>query len=93
MTKCKLSPQRAKTFYTECTKQKEHLPAVEICSLPRINNPSLNRKDYRVPWIYLVSLLHRTSEALQTFSTVNVDKFKCLAVQVMAQDSPLPKDM
>lgn len=88
MTKCKLSPRRAETFYTECTTCKERLPAIEICSLSGINNPSLNRKDHRVPWIHLVSLLHRRSEALLIFSTVSVDKLKCLAVRVMAQDSP-----
>lgn len=27
-------------------------------------------------------------KVLLTFSTVSVDEFKCLAVQVMAQDSP-----
>lgn len=88
MTKCKLSPRIAETFYTECTTCKERLSAIEICSLSGINNPSLNRKDYRVPWIHLVSLLHRKSEALLIFSVVIVDKFKCLAVRVMAQDSP-----
>lgn len=59
--------------------------ATEICSLSGINNPHLNTKDYYIPWIHLVSLLHRIIKGI--FSTVSVDEFKCLAVQVMAQDS------
>lgn len=75
MTKCKLSPPKEpKHFTLNVQNVKEHLPAIEICSSSRIDNPSLNRKDYRLPWIHLVSLLHKRSKALLLFSTVNVDE-------------------
>lgn len=75
-------PEQPKDFTQKCTKRSR--PAVYQES---VTSFFVYTKDYGVPWIHLVSCVHRLSKEV-ICCTVSVDECGSLAVQVMAQDSP-----